>query len=158
MEPWAKFRQILIDHGELVTKIEFTQGNFDDQGRLIDEAVPTLTTEKAEIGWCHDLVYIVFIIDPASFTRNLFAKINTQSNWQIYGWRDFMVNFWPAKNFNQDIFYQQIDQEKYLQLQKTVHSRSSRIIWREYCLVIGILEGSGVRIINQLENNLTVEG
>jgi len=82
---------------------EFTTGNYDDKGRIIDRKIPTLTTEYCEIGFNDQTIYFVFIAQSDSSSKEFFDEIKKFSNLQIYGFKKFEKNYDLSKDLESDI-------------------------------------------------------
>ncbi|MFC1609290.1 hypothetical protein ACFL2R_03795 [Patescibacteria group bacterium] len=84
-----KFRELLIRDGKDVSDIEYTSGNYDNMGNLIEGELPTVTTDFCEVGvYENGYVYFVFVVESGSFDAELFEGLKGESNISIYGFED----------------------------------------------------------------------
>jgi hypothetical protein len=95
-------RKSLITHGIEVSDVEYTEGNYTDDGILIPQKIPTITTPYCEIGNFENDLYMVFIIHADSFNQKFFEEIVLHYDVQIYGFVDFNKTLYPNKNISFD--------------------------------------------------------
>ena len=145
-----KFRNILIAKGHLVSKLEYTTDNYDNQGNLIIDRLPTLTTDYCEIGVHNDELYFVFIIKSKSFNDKLFSSIKNMNNLWIYGFEDFKQNLYPKTDFNHKIFLTQVDEDEFLQIQFDYKNIDLNELYTNYCKLIDIFNETKIVVVNQL--------
>jgi len=74
-----EIKNLLLEN-ERVGEIEFTSGNYDDDGNLIEEKIPTIVTEFCEIGSYKNIVYITFCFYSNSYDNNLIDLLKDFSN------------------------------------------------------------------------------
>jgi len=148
-----KLRLILIDHNEKVSDIEFTTGNYDDKGILINKSIPTITTEFCEIGIYNETLYFVYIIHSKSFNENFFDKI-IKENVQIYSFKNFKTNLYPQNNFKYANFVKKINNEKLLQIQINFDYNKNTIhdIFKHYKNIKKLFIQNDIKVVNQLKN------
>lgn len=127
---------------------ECTSGNYDDDGNLIAESIPTLTTEYCEIGFYKDSIYFVFIVESSSWSSNFYTAIKSISNVQLYGLKNFTKNYAFGDTIERDI-----KSDVYFQVQVTfdASATSSSGLLEEYDRIIAIFREYSVQVVNQLE-------
>jgi hypothetical protein len=154
IEKLMQFRDLLIENKKLVSKLEFTKNNYDHQGNLIKEKLPTITTEFCEIGLFKNQIYFVAIIDSATFNQELFDKIKIIPNMKIYGFNNFKTDLYPVEDFDYQKFIDQIQKEKLLQVEFDYNEISIIDLYTEYLKLIDIFVQNKIKVINQFNNHL----
>lgn len=135
------------------SEIEMTSGNYDDNRKLIEYAVPTITTDFCEIGvYGEKTCYFTVILPSASFSKKLFLLVKNQEGIQIYGFKKFLINYFPVKNFSFGKLEEQINSEKYFQIQLTFNLQLVPLenIFRRYQELKAIFEINNIQVINQM--------
>ena len=127
---------------------EFTSGNYDDDGKIINEKIPTLTTEFCEIGFHKTIVYLVFIAKSDSWSSGFLDEIKKFLNLQIYGLKKFEKNYNLAKNPESEI-----KSEPYFQMQFNfdVNKISVYNLLEEYDKIIQEIKKYNISVVNQLD-------
>ena len=150
------FRNILLVNNEVVGKLKYTSGNYNDKGNLIPGSTPTITTDSCEIGIYADTVYFTFIILASDFKKELFNYRTKYNNVQIYPFRDFNNTLYPKLNFNYSEFERQLKQDKYLQINfnDNYNEYSVEEIMRNYSEYKGVFLKCNIKPINQSEPEL----
>ena len=148
------FRIKLLKNNCKTSLLEFTEGNYDRNGKLIKSGVPTITTDFCEIGGYKDKMYFVFVVISDSFNLSFFDRIK-DLDIEIYGFRNFKDNLFPAENFDVSSFVKDCKREKYLQLQFNFDKMDVEKLFREYKKVTNIFQEFKIQILNQLEIDLT---
>lgn len=150
-------KKLLEKKNQKVADIEMTSGNYDEEGILITEKIPTITTEFCEIGrYKHKITYFVFILNSSQFTKNLFNMISKYKNMKIYGFKNFLVNFYPKKGFLYSEFEEEIKEEKYIQIQFSSNRKQSKpeYILKKYLELKEIFISTYSEVIDQIKINL----
>lgn len=148
-------RGLLFKTNKTISSLEFTKNNYDDFGNLLDNDLPTFTTDFCEIGLSGDEIYFVFIMESKLFNIKLFDELKNKINIKIYGFVDFKNNLFPSDNFNFDVFLNKIREDKYLQIQFSFNNIQVSNLFKEYCDLVNIFKKNNTKIINQLKVNLT---
>jgi hypothetical protein len=154
IEKLMQFRDLLIENKKLVSKLEYTKNNYDHQGNLIKEKLPTITTDFCEIGLFKNQIYFVVIIDSVTFNPELFDKIKIIPNMKIYGFNNFKTDLYPVEDFGYQKFIDQIQKEKLLQVEFDYHEISIIDLYTEYLKLIDIFVQNKIKVINQFNNHL----
>ncbi|MBU2579361.1 hypothetical protein KKF19_00105 [Patescibacteria group bacterium] len=157
IEDLNQFRKILIKNKEFVSKLEYTKNNYDNNGNLIKEDLPTITTDFCEIGLYNNEIYFVFIVNSKTFSLELFDKLKGKLNIRMYGFVDFNKTLYPVVDFNFDNFIEQIQKDKYLQIQFDYKNINTPDLFKEYSNLMNIFEKSKVVVVDQLKIDLTKE-
>lgn len=155
IEKLNQFRKILIRNNKPVSGIEYTKNNYDENGNLINEELPTLTTDFCEIGLYGNEIYLVFIIESKTFNLELFREIKNKSNVKMYGFVDFNKTLYPVSDFDYDKFVESIQKDKYLQIQFDFKDVTTFDLFTEYINIVNVFGKSKVVVINQLKIDLT---
>jgi hypothetical protein len=150
IENLDEFRELLIKNKKSVSELEYTKNNYDSGGNLIKEDLPTITTDFCEIGLFDKEIYFVFIMDSKTFDLNLFNQLKNKSNVKIYGFEDFKKTLYPVSNFNFDNFIDEIEKDKYLQIQFDFKKIGSLDLFKEYLNLVNLFEDNKIKVINQL--------
>lgn len=150
-----QFRDILLKNKKSVSELEYTKNNYDNKGKLIEEDLPTITTDFCEVGLHDDEIYFVVIVEPKTFNLELFNKIKDKEDVQIYGFTDFNRTLYPSDKFDFDKFLKQNRKEKYIQIQFNYKNISASDLFEEYSSLATTFKGYSVVVINQLETILT---
>ncbi|NQT49758.1 hypothetical protein HQ571_03645 [Candidatus Kuenenbacteria bacterium] len=148
-----QFRELLIKNKIVVSGLECTKNNYDNDGSLIKDDLPTITTDFCEIGLHNGEIYFVFIIDSKTFSQSFFDKIKNKANVKIYGFKDFNKTLYPVNNFNFDNFLEQIQKDKYLQIQLDYKNIDEFYLFKEYSDLVRVFENSGIVVVNQLKTD-----
>lgn len=149
-----ELRNLLLKNDIPVSKIEYTSENFDHNGTIIKEELPTITTNICEIGLYDEEIYFVFIIESETFNKKLFELIESKRNSSIYGFKYFKQNFYPKEDFNYDAFLKEIKKDKYLQIQFDFKMIKPAELYQEYCNLAELFKINKAKVINQLKVNL----
>lgn len=149
-----QFRKILIDNNKSVSEIEYTKNNFNHRGELIEEDLPTITTDFCEIGLCNDEIYLVFIIESKTFNLDFFSEIKNKANVFIYGLKNFNKTLFPIENFDYNKFIEIIKQDKYLQIQFDYKNIALSDLYSEYVKIVEILDKNNAMVVNQLKDDM----
>ncbi len=149
-----KLREKLLINKEQVSDLEYTEGNYDDNGKLISEHISTLTTSLCEIGAHKNFLYFVVIVNSNSFSREFFKEIKSFKELNIYGLENFKENLYPKKDFSYKEFEEQIKKDEYLQLQFNFNILDDEIdkIFNEYIRIKKDLEKYKVKVVDQLKS------
>lgn len=154
IENLNQFRKILIENNKPVSGLEYTKNNYDKTGNLINEELPTITTDFCEIGLYDGEIYLVFIIESKTFNLELFSEVKNKSNVKIYGFVDFNKTLYPVPDFNYEKLIGQIQEDKYLQIQFDFKNISTFDLFTEYLKMVNVFDKSKVVVVNQLKINL----
>ncbi len=151
LEKITEIRNLLLKN-EKIGDIEFTSSNFDDDGNLIKEEISTITTEFCEIGSYGNIIYFTFVIYSNSFDNKLIDLLDDFSNFKIYGFNDFLNNY-DLKDLENEV-----KKEKIFQINFN-YSIDDNIEYlsKQYQEIKNIIIESKVKVINQLEIDLTKE-
>ena len=139
-----------IQATERVSDIEMTGSNYDDFGKLIEDKIPTITTENWEIGSYKNLIYLTFIIKSSSINNSLANLIKKFHNVQIYGFENFNKTLYPS-NLKLEEINREIKKEKFFQINLNFKSIEPEKIFYQYKLITKHLKENNLEIINQLE-------
>lgn len=149
-------RRKLRREGLLVTEIEMTSGNYDDDGNFIKEQVPTLTTDFCEIGVISGKTcYFTVILYSDLCPKSLFDSIKDYKEIHIYGFKSFLEDYYPKKGFSFSKLVEEIKSEPYFQIQFNFNIQRSdfETIFQEYMKLKEIFAGSRVKIVNQMTHD-----
>lgn len=151
-----KLGRLIVDAGGEAGGLEMTFGNFDDDGHLINEGVPTVTTDRCEIGAYGNTLYFVFVVFSKTFSARLLEELKKFPNASIYGFKDFKTNLYPAAGFDDHGFLQAIKKDIYLQIQfnHELNQITPETAFVDYQKVGAVLAASGAEIVNQLKTPL----
>ncbi len=139
-----------MSNGEVIGNIEYTSGNYDNEGNLIDKFLPTFTTEFCEVGIYGEIVYFTFVIYSNSYNDSLIKDLNNFLNFSIYGFADFKDNFVLDESLAKRII-----KEKYFQINFDYDiNDNNNFLFEEYLKIKKILLDNGLNIVNQLKINL----
>jgi len=150
-----KFRELLIKHKKNVSELEYTRNNYDNHKNLIKEDLPTIITDFCEIGLYNYKIYFVFITESKTINIKLFDELKNKSNVRIYGFIDFNKTLFPIKNFIMDNFIQEIQKDKYLQIQFDFKDINTQDLFIEYSNLVKVFKKNKVKVVNQLKVDLT---
>ena len=151
----TQFKEILINNNQSVSELEYTKNNYDKFGNLINEELPTITTDYCEIGLYNDEIYLVFILESKIFNLELFNKIKNKLNVKIYGFVDFNKTLYPIINFDYNEFIKIINKDKYVQIRFDFKDIFINDLFIEYTKIVKLFNESEVMVVNQLEVDLT---
>ena len=155
IENLNQFREWLIKNKKSVSRLKYTKNNYDNDGNLIKESLPTIKTDFCEIGLYDGEIYFVFIIDSKTFNIDLFNQLKNKSNVKMYGFVNFNKTLYPVKNFDFDNFTKEIRKDKYLQIQFNYKDIDTFDLFKEYSELVNVFEKNKAIVINQLKIDLT---
>lgn len=149
----SEFKDIFLKNNEKNTEIEITFGNYDDNGKLIKEGVPTITTDFCEIGICKEIIYFVFIIFSDTYRKKIFDLFKDFPDVQFYGFKNFKVTLYPHPNFKYSEFENKIKKEKYLQIQfnYNISKISPELLYKEYIKIRNIFIRNKIKVVDQIK-------
>ena len=150
-----QFRELLLENKKSVSKLEYTKNNYNNNGNLIEEDLPTITTDFCELGLYNGEIYLVFIVESKTFNLELFRAIKNRPSVKMYGFVDFNKTLYPTNNFNFDRFIKQIQKDKYLQIQLDHKNIDTSDLFKEYSDLVSVFEKSKVVVVNQLKADLS---
>ena len=150
-----KLRCLILDNNETVGGLEYTTGNYDNKGDLIADPIPTITTDKCELGIHGDIIYFTFIILTNDFKKELFDGLSEYQNVQIYLFKDFNNTLYPKADFNYQEFEKQLKNDQYLQINfnDNYKQHSTEEMMQRYLKYKDILSKAGIKPVNQLESD-----
>ena len=154
IEKLNKFREKFVENNKFVSEIEYTKNNYDNNGNLINEDLPIITTDFCEVGLYGDEFYFVFVVESKTFNSKLFDQIKNKSNVKIYGFIDFNKTLFPVKNFKFDNLMEEIQKDKYLQIQFDFKNISTFDLFTEYIKIVNVFDKCKVVVVNQLKTDL----
>jgi hypothetical protein len=128
---------------------EFTSGNYDDNGKIIDEKVPTLTTKFCEIGFHGQIIYLVFIAQSDYWSKEFFDEIKIFSNLKIYGFNKFLKDYDLTKDPELEI-----KSEPYFQMQfsfKNDDNLKATDLLNEYDSIVKLIKDCRIIVMDQLK-------
>lgn len=152
-----KLKKELSDLNINVGEIEYTENNYDNDGKIINEKIPTITTEYCEIGMYDDNCYFVFVIYAKSFNVDFFEVIKRYKNIQVYDFIDFNKTLYPDKDFDYNNFEKNIQQKKYLQIQFDFNNPSIDESIIDYRKIVKNFSENNIQIVDQLSVDLVKE-
>jgi len=151
-----EIRESFIEKGEMIGSFEKTTGNFDKKGNLIEASIPTVTTEFCEIGSYDDIIYFTFVIYSDSYNKKIIGNLRDFSNFQIYGFKNFLENLYPKENFNFKEFERELKKEEYFQINFDYSVENDvEYLYEQYSKIKNLILDSEVRVVNQLKIDLT---
>lgn len=143
----------LIKAGNEVSKLEYTEGNYDERGSLIKNKLPTITTEFCEIGSYKGNTYFVFIVESTSMTKKVLNILTKHKDVSIYGMKNFKENLYPKDRFNIKTFTEEAKKESHIQIQFNYKNLNARELFNKYQKATNIFKENNIRIFNQLEKD-----
>lgn len=144
-----KLKSLLESHSENVSNLEYISDNYLDDGTLVEEKIPTITTEFCEIGFDGIKVYFNIIIFSKSFDKKLFDSLKDSQNLYVYGFTDFLINLFPKENFDFDEFVREIEKDEKLQFQFNFPDETAEEIIEKYFEIREIFRRNQVLVIDQ---------
>lgn len=150
-----QFRKILIENKKSVSELEYTKNNHDNDGNLINEELPTITTDFCEVGLYNEEIYLVFILESKTFNLELFSEIKNKTNVKMYGFADFNKTLYPISDFDYNKFIESVQKDTYLQIQFDFKNISTFDLFTEYTKIINVFDKCKVAVVNQLKIDLT---
>lgn len=143
----------MAENKKNVSELMYTKNNYDNNGRVIKEELPTITTDFCEIGLHNNTIYFVFIIDSTTFSLKLFTILK-KLHVTIYWFTKFNKTLYPAELFEINHFMKMILEDKYLQIQIDYKKINSSDLFKSYCNLVDIFEKNKAIVINQLKVDL----
>lgn len=150
MENLEQLRSMLLQKNQTSTEIEMTTGNYDTDGKLIKNEVPTLTTDFCEIGAYNNTCYFTFILDPSSFSQKLLGQIKDYDKMHIYGFKNFLTDLYPKRCFSYKKFDEEIRKDDYVQIQFNFENIEPKDILNKYLSLKSIFMNTDATVINQI--------
>lgn len=147
----TQVRQLLIKSNQQVSELEMTSGNYDNYGNLISAEIPTVTTDLCEIGSYADVCYFVIILKSELFTRELFDLISAYPTAKIYGFKNFLENYYPKEDFSAEELMKKVKSEDLAQIQfdfSTVESTPESLLG-VYLRIKLLFEKLNINVENQ---------
>ena len=153
------FRELFLEKNGRVSDIEMTDGNYDERGDLIENSIPTITTDFCEIGNYDNIVYFTFVLYSSTYDKKLLDLLKNFLNMQIYGFKDFKTIFYPRIDFNHENFEKSIKKEKYFQVNFNFNLKDLTLesLYKEYIKIRNIFTKNKVKVVNQLQIDLVEE-
>lgn len=150
----VSLKKLLERSGQPVTDIELTSGNYDTSGVLIEGQVPTLTTNFCEIGAYDNVCYFTIILVPESFSKDLLEQIKGYKDMHIYGFENFLEDFYPKDNFSYDNFAKDINKDNYVQVQFNFDRTGSTAqkLMKQHQTLKAIFNKNKAIVINQMKH------
>jgi len=149
-----RLRKILLDNKQPVSDIEYTENNYDGDWNLIEEKIPTITTDFSEIGYQNDKFYFVFVTESSSFHKIILDELKWKPDMKIYGFVNFNKTLYPTDSFDLDVFMNSIKKDKYLQFQFDFKNWELSDIYNEYCNLVDIFKKNEILVVDQLKVDL----
>jgi hypothetical protein len=133
-------------------------GNYSDDGGLIVNKIPTVTTDFCEIGAYSEVCYFTVIMKSDLFSKELLVLLSEYPSLQIYGLRNFLKNYYPKEHFDYPEFEKQTRAEEYTQIQFSFDKKelSPKFISDMYQEIKLLFEKENVRVENQLNKDFKV--
>jgi len=128
---------------------EFTTGNYDDNGNVIDRKIPTLITEYCEIGFDDQVIYLVFIAQSSSWSKEFFGGIKKFKNLKVYGFKNFLKDYDLTINPESEIRNEPVFQMQFSF--KNTSNLTEVELLSQYDSIIEFLKGYQIKIIDQLK-------
>ncbi|MBU1046900.1 hypothetical protein KKH36_03950 [Patescibacteria group bacterium] len=152
LEKITRIRESFLENNEKVGKLEYTSGNYDEEGVLIEKDIPTITTEFCEIGIYSNIIYFTFVINSNSYNEKLIDSLKNFSNFKIYGFKNFL------EDYNLKDLENEIKKDKYFQVNFNYSiDEKVEFLLKQYQEIKKNMLKSKIEIINQLEIDLTKE-
>lgn len=151
-----ELRDAITADNTAVSEIEMTNGNYDEKGNLIDYKIPTITTDLCEIGSYDSICYFTIIIRSELFTKELFNELTKYPNVHIYGYKNFIEDYYPKEKFSHDEFEAQIHLEEYFQVQFNFDISVMNIadVSQNYHEIANLFTEMNIKMVNQLVERL----
>lgn len=148
-------RKLLQSHSQPVSEIEVTFGNYD-QGKVIPEGVPTITTDVCEIGIYNNTYYFTVVLRSELFSKHLFDDVKNLESIHIYGFKNFLEDYYPSDNFSFQKLENQIKSEIYFQIEFifSVNKIIVKEMFKRYLELQEVFKKYELAVVNQLEVNL----
>ena len=152
----SSLRKLLQLHNQSVSEIEITFSNYD-HGEVIAEGVPTITTDLCEIGIYNDTYYFTVILFSDQFSKQLFDVVKDLKGIHIYGFKNFLVDYYPTSNFSLRELESQIKKEVYFQVEFSFNFKeiNTEEMFRKYTELEKVFKKYKSAVVNQLEVNLS---
>ena len=149
--------QLLEKNGQQPSVIEMTSGNYDDLAELIPAKIPTFTTDFCEVGAYAGVCYFVIILKSELFTKELFDMISGYPTSKIYGFKNFLKNYYPKENFSYENMMEQIKSEELTQIQFNFNTTklTPELLQDNYLKIKSSFGKQKVSVENQLLEDFT---
>lgn len=149
-------KKLLQAHNHPVSEVEITSGNYD-RGKLINEGVPTVTTNLCEIGIYNNTYYFTVVLYSDYFSKELFDEVKGLEGIHIYGFKNFLEDYYPSANFSFLKLESQIKDEVYFQIEFNFSFQeiNAEEIFAKYSELKKVFQKYNSAVVNQLEINLT---
>jgi hypothetical protein len=142
------------------SEIQSTAGNYNDSGNLIPGSIPSFTTNLCEIGSIKDSIFFTYILFSSfASVENLRALVVKYPLAQIYGFKDFLKNYYPTEISGVDINYsnllQLVQRERLFQIQLTISkNHDAEHLTHLYFDIEELLKNNGLHCVNQRDTKL----
>lgn len=112
----SEIKNELIENGIDCGNIEYTSGNYTNDGKEILEMIPTITCELGEIGVINNLLYLTIIFPVQSLSEELFNIVKKYKSVNIYPFINFKKTLYPSKTNDLKYVKQGLIDEKFFQI------------------------------------------
>lgn len=162
MSPKKLLRELAAQIAQVgkVGEIEMTSGNITREGDLIEGVIPTFTTDLCEVGVYDDVLYLTYICESKSYSKELFDVIENKPHFMIYGLEDFENMWYPARGVRtHEDLQEAVKKEKYMQIEVNFSLSGATVesLYNAYVQTAESLRQARIAVINQLEKDMTKE-
>lgn len=150
-------RKLLQSHNQPVSEIKITFGNYD-KGEIIEKGVPTITTDLCEIGIYNNTYYFIVVLYSELFSKKRFDEVKDLDGIHIYGFKNFLEDYYSSNNFSFQILENQIKSEVYFQIEFSFSSKEigAKEMLTKYLELQEVFKNYNLAVVNQLKVNLLV--
>ena len=127
-------------------KVEYTSGNYDENGLLIKGKIPTVTSEFGEIGIINKKFYFVMIFHKNLLSKQFLDELGKIRKCNLYGYKEFLKDLTIEEILGDKLG------EKYIQVQyDCIDSDQMKVIIDIHNKLKDIFEKYRIFPINQLK-------
>lgn len=146
-------RNELIQRGVDCGDLEYTSGNYTNEGKEILEEIPTIICELGEIGLTGNFMYLTIIFPKDSLSQKLLDIVKGYENLSVYPFINFLKTLYPSKTNSLEYIEKGLKEEKYFQANIEFEKYNQNTV-EQVLLLKKILDEANIEYINQLTDTL----